>query len=146
MEPKGDWRFNIDRAADAAWTEGLRNIFDYRDLGIEAGTNGDYVAHVIRANGKREEDAVQHWHLHEGTFQMVYVLDGWATFEYEGEGVRTIRKGDCINQRPMVKHREIAYSDDFEVLEIVAPADFRTIIVDAPEGAGAAAPAAEAAD
>ena len=76
----------------------------------------------------------------------VYVLDGWATFEYEGEGVRTIRKGDCINQRPMVKHREIAYSDDFEVLEIVAPADFRTIIVDAPEGAGAAAPAAEAAD
>ncbi len=146
METKGDWRFNIDRAADAAWTEGLRNIFDYRDLGIEAGTNGDYVAHVIRANGKREEDEVQHWHLHECTFQMVYVLDGWATFEYEGEGVRTIRKGDCINQRPMVKHREIAYSDDFEVLEIVAPADFRTIIVDAPEGAGAAAPAAEAAD
>ena len=46
----------------------------------------------------------------------------------------------------MVKHREIAYSDDFEVLEIVAPADFRTLIVDAPEGAAAAAPAAEAAD
>lgn len=146
MEPKADWRFNIDRAADANWTEGLRNIFDYRDLGIEAGTNGDYVAQVIRANGKREEDEVQHWHLHECTFQMVYVLNGWATFEYEGEGVRTIRKGDCINQRPMVKHREIAYSDDFEVLEIVAPADFRTLIVDAPEGAAVAAPAAEAAD
>lgn len=146
METKAGWRFNIDREADADWTEGLRNIFDYRDLGIEAGTNGDYVAHVIRANGKREEDEVQHWHLHECTFQMVYVLNGWATFEYEGEGVRTIRKGDCINQRPMVKHREIAYSDDFEVLEIVAPADFRTIIVDAPESAGGAEPAAEAAD
>ena len=146
METKAGWRFNIDREADADWTEGLRNIFDYRDLGIEAGTNGDYVAHVIRANGKREEDEVQHWHLHECTFQMVYVLNGWATFEYEGEGVRTIRKGDCINQRPMVKHREIAYSDDFEVLEIVAPADFRTIIVDAPESAVGAAPAAEAAD
>ena len=146
MEPKTDWRFNIDREADADWTEGLRKIFDYRDLGIEAGTNGDYVAHVIRANGKREEDEVQHWHLHECTFQMVYVLNGWATFEYEGEGVRTIRKGDCINQRPMVKHREIAYSDDFEVLEIVAPAGFRTIIVDAPESAVGAEPAAEAAD
>lgn len=146
MEPKADWRFNIDRAADADWTEGLRNIFDYRDLGIEAGTNGDYVAQVIRANGKREEDAVQHWHVHECTFQMVYVLNGWATFEYEGEGVRTIRKGDCINQRPMVKHREIAYSDDFEVLEIVAPADFRTVIVDGPEGAAGAEPVAEAAD
>ena len=146
METKAGWRFNIDREADADWTEGLRNIFDYRDLGIEAGTNGDYVAHVIRANGKREEDEVQHWHLHECAFQMVYVLNGWATFEYEGEGVRTIRKGDCINQRPMVKHREIAYSDDFEVLEIVAPADFRTIIVDAPESAVGAEPAAEAAD
>ena len=147
MEPKADWRFNIDRAADADWTEGLRKIFDYRDLGINAGTNGDYVAHVIRANGKRDADEVQHWHLHECAFQMVYVLNGWATFEYEGEGVRTIRKGDCINQRPMVKHREIAYSDDFEVLEIVAPANFRTLIVDAPEGAAeAAAPTAEAAD
>ena len=146
MEPKTDWRFNIDHAADASWTEGLRNIFEYRNLGIEAATNGDYVAHVIRANGKRDEDEVQHWHVHECTFQMVYVLNGWATFEYEGEGVRTIRKGDCINQRPMVKHREIAYSDDFEVLEIVSPADFRTVIVDPPAGAETAEQVAEAAD
>ena len=146
MEPKTDWRFNIDSEAAASWTEGLRKIFEYRDLGIEGATNGDYVAHVIRSNGKREEDAVQHWHVHECTFQMVYVLNGWATFEYEGEGVRTIRKGDCINQRPMVKHRELAFSDDFEVLEIVAPANFKTSIVDPPEGAAAMEAVAEAAD
>ena len=146
MELKTDWRFNIDSEADANWTEGLRNIFEYRDLGIGKATSGDYVAHVIRSNGKRDEDEVQHWHVHECTFQMVYVLNGWATFEYEGEGVRTIRKGDCINQRPMVKHREIAYSDDFEVLEIVAPADFKTVIVDPPAGAEPAEQVAEAAD
>ena len=146
MESKADWRFNIDSEAAAEWTEGLRRIFDYRDLGISDATNGDYIAQIIRANGKRQEDEVQHWHLHECTFQFVYVLNGWARFEYEGEGVRTLRKGDCINQRPMVKHREIEYSDDYEVLEIVAPADFKTVIVDAPESAVADESRAEAAD
>lgn len=129
------WKFVHSLAGEASWTEGLRSIFEYRDLGVKDGTNGDYVAHVIRANGRKSEDEVQHWHLHDCTFQLVYVLNGWATFEYEGEGVHTIRKGDCILQRPMIRHREIACSDDFEVLEIVAPADFETRIVDAPASA-----------
>ena len=43
----------------------------------------------------------------------------------KGEGVRRIEKGDCINQRPGIRHREIACSKDFEVLEIVAPAELR---------------------
>lgn len=149
MKTRPDWSFVHHSAADAPWTEGLREIFEYRDLGVEAGTGGDYVAHVIRANGKRQEDEVQRWHLHECDFQMVYVLNGWATFEYEGEGVKTIRKGDCILQRPRIAHREIDFSDDFEVLEIVAPADFKTVVVDPPAGADAAARTeqrAEAAD
>jgi quercetin dioxygenase-like cupin family protein len=69
---------------------------------------------------------------------MVYVLNGWATFEYAGQGARTIRKGDCINQVPGIPHRELACSEDFEVLEIVAPADFKTRIVEAPKQAQAA--------
>ena len=97
-------------------------------------TRGDYVAHVIRLNGRPDQDAVQQWHIHECSFQMVYVLNGWATFEYANEGERTIRKGDCINQRPGIPHREIAVSEDFEVLEVVAPADFRTVVVDPPAG------------
>ena len=138
MEASSAWRFNIAEATDAQWGQGLRRIFDYRDLGVKGATNGDFVAHVIRANGKREEDAVAQWHIHECSFQMVYVLNGWAQFEYEGEGVRTIKKGDCINQRPGIPHREIACSKDFEVLEIVAPANFETRIVDAPVSAEAA--------
>lgn len=116
----------------------MRDIFDYRDLGIKDATKGDYVAHVIRANGKKQEDKVQQWHVHECDFQFVYVLKGWAKFEYEGQGVRTIRAGDCINQRPAIPHREIACSDDFEVLEIVSPANFRTKLVDGPKTAAAA--------
>jgi len=133
------WKFVHNLASGAEWTPGLREIFDYRDLGIKEGTNGDYVAHIIRANGKKQKDAVQHWHIHECTFQFVLVLNGWATFEYEGQGQHTIRKGDAILQTPMIKHREIACSDDFEVLEIVAPANFETKIVDPPEGAEEAA-------
>ena len=130
---RSDWKFVHNESEHAEWTPGLREIFEYRDLGIKAGTNGDFVAHVIRHNGKEQKDEVQQWHIHECDFQFVYVLNGWATFEYEGEGVRTIKKGDCINQRPMIKHREIACSSDFEVLEIVSPANFATKIVEGPD-------------
>src|SRR5690606_17302682 len=124
-------------AAEAEWTPGLREIFEYRDLGIKEATGGDYVAHVIRANGRKTEDKVQRWHLHECDFQMVFVLNGWATFEYEGQGVHTLRKGDAVLQTPRIRHREIACSDDFEVLEIVSPADFKTVTFDDEEVAAA---------
>jgi uncharacterized protein YjlB len=127
------WNFVHSRASEATWTPGLREIFEYRDLGIKEGTNGDFVAHLIRHNGKKMHDGVQQWHVHDCTFQFVLVLNGWATFEYEGQGQRTIRKGDAILQVPRLKHREIACSDDFEVLEIVAPAEFATRIVEAPQ-------------
>jgi quercetin dioxygenase-like cupin family protein len=83
-------------------------------------------------------DEVQEWHVHDCTFQFVLVINGWAEFEYEGEGIRRLEKGDCINQRPGIPHREIAYSKDYEVLEIVAPANFKTRIVAAPASAVAA--------
>jgi len=126
------WQFVHSEAANAAWAQGMRKIFEYRDLGIEAGTNGEYVAHVIRANGEEEGDQIHEWHNHECRFQMVFILKGWAKFEYEGMGVRTLREGDCINQIPMLKHREIECSDDLEMLEIVSPANFKTKIVDGP--------------
>jgi len=133
MSERKNWDYVHHVAEDAVWTPGLRKIFEYRDLGIKDGTNGDYVAHVIRRNDQPADAGIQSWHIHECDFQMVYVLNGWATFEYEGQGERTIRKGDTVLQTPMIKHREIACSDDFEVLEIVSPADFKTRLVDPPE-------------
>jgi uncharacterized protein YjlB len=132
------WTFVHNTAEDAVWTEGLRKIFEYRDLGVKDGSKGDYIAHVIRANGLKATDEVQHWHYHDCDFQLVYVLNGWATFEYDGQGVKTIKKGDCILQKPKIKHREVDCSRDFEVLEIVAPANFETVIVDGPDQAVAA--------
>ena len=46
------WDFVHNQASDAKWTPGLREIFDYRDLGIKAGTKGDYVAHIIRPTAR----------------------------------------------------------------------------------------------
>ena len=116
----------------------VSSVIYYRDLGWKDSSKGDYVAHIVKANGKEMTDEVQDWHVHDCTFQFVMVLNGWAEFEYEGQGIRRIEKGDCLNQRPGIPHREIACSKDFEVLEIVAPSDFETRIVDAPTSAAAA--------
>ncbi|MGI9332170.1 MAG: cupin domain-containing protein [Gammaproteobacteria bacterium] len=133
LADKSHWDFVHNKAEEAHWTPGLREIFEYRDLGIKDGSKGDFIAHVIRHNGKKMADEVQQWHNHECDFQFVYVLNGWATFEYAGEGVKTIKKGDCILQKPLIAHREIACSEDFEVLEIVSPANFETKIVAGPD-------------
>jgi hypothetical protein len=52
------WSFIHNLASEAKWTPGVREIFEYRDLGIKDGTNGDYVAHLIRRNGRKTIDEV----------------------------------------------------------------------------------------
>ena len=81
---KENWNFSHNLASEAEWTPGLREIFEYRDLGIKAATKGDYVAHIVRSKGSPDPDEVQHWHVHHCDFQFVMVLEGWAEFEYEG--------------------------------------------------------------
>ena len=63
-------------------------------------------------------DAVQQWHVHDCDFQMVYVLNGWATFEYEGQGKVRLEAGSCVHQPPGIRHRELGHSDDIEMLEL----------------------------
>jgi quercetin dioxygenase-like cupin family protein len=55
------------------------------------------------------------------------VLKGWAIFEYEGHGEHKLVEGTCVHQPPNIRHREISHSDDFEVLEIVLPGNFKTV-------------------
>ena len=49
------WLFVHHRADGANWTPGLRKIFEYRDFGIEAGTDGDYVNQVTRLRHREIE-------------------------------------------------------------------------------------------
>lgn len=110
--------------------QGLRPFFEYRKLGIAPATQGRYDAHVIRAVPGMESPAA--WHTHDLDFQMVYVTRGWVVFEYEGEGEHILRAGSCVLQPPGIRHREVRHSDDLELIEIVAPADFATEEADAP--------------
>jgi quercetin dioxygenase-like cupin family protein len=65
-----------------------------------------------------------HWHDLE--FQFNYVLKGWICVWLEGEGEFTFRAGDTWLQPPGIKHDVRGFSDDLEVLEIVAPGVFDT--------------------
>jgi len=125
MTPAG---FTVSHARDAAFERGLRAFFEYRDLGIAVATGGRVVAHVIR--GIPGAPFSGQPHLHRTAFQLVYVLRGWIEFEYEGQGIVRLEAGSCVHQPPAIRHREIAHSDDIEMLEIVMPAEFATELVD----------------
>ena len=118
----------ISRAAEAEFDTGLRPFFGYRNLLIDQASGGSYGANVIRAvPGKHSEPK---WHTHDVTFQMVFILKGWVRFEYEDvEGEVLLQAGDCVYQAPGVKHRELGHSDDMELVEITAPAEFKTHLV-----------------
>lgn len=131
-----EWNLVHSLGAEAKWTDGFRAEFQYRDLGIEAGTKGAFTAHLVKAKPGLEDADIHEWHVHDCTFQLVLVLEGWARFEYEGhDGECVIRKGDCMLQPAGLKHRELSCSDDFECLEVISPADFGTRDVEAPAAA-----------
>ncbi|QVN11511.1 cupin domain-containing protein [Burkholderia sp. LAS2] len=109
--------------------EGLRDFFLYRDLGIAAATNGKVVAQLVRAN--HAPAAGTGWHRHEAEFHIVIMLKGWARFMY-GEQETLVAAGDCVHQAPGIVHYLFDYSPDMEYLEIVGPADFKSIDVDGP--------------
>lgn len=127
--------FAVRHVADSPFVaEGLRAFFEYRDLGIEAATNGRVGAHVIRPRPGTQ--AAPHWHTHQLEFQMVYVTRGWVRFEYEGVGEVLLEAGSCAHQPPGIRHRELAHSDDLELIEITLPARFGTTEVEAPDTGG----------
>jgi uncharacterized cupin superfamily protein len=68
------------------------------------------------------------WHKHECEFQIVIMTKGWARFMYEDKST-LVQAGDVVHQRPGITHYLYDYSEDMEYLEIVSPADFRTVDV-----------------
>ena len=123
--------FHVSHRARSKFVRrGLRNYFEYRDLGIRRASRGKVVAHVIRARpGKAPHGQ---WHRHACDVQFVYVLKGWAVFEYAGVGRVRMKAGTCFYQPPGIRHREIRHSRNLEMIEIVAPANFRTVSLEPP--------------
>src|SRR6266571_2827934 len=107
--------FNASLAKDAVYKTGLRSFMEYRDLGIEKATHGQFRAHVIRI----KKESAGHHELHTTGLHQ--------------------RKGDCILQPPGIVHNELDCSDDLEVLEVYSPAVHETVVVGRiPEAAAAA--------
>jgi mannose-6-phosphate isomerase-like protein (cupin superfamily) len=107
--------------------DGLRTYAQYRDLGIAAATNGLAQAHVIRLIGPCNPAEVSKLHFHNVEFQMVYVLKGWIKFYIEGQGETLMKQGGAWTQPPRIKHMVMDYSDDVELLEVILPAEFKTV-------------------
>jgi len=110
-------------------SDGLRDFFLYRDLGIAEATKGKVIAHLVKAN--RPPTDGTGWHHHVADFQIVIMMKGWAKFMYEDK-VTLVSEGDCVHQRPGMSHYLFDYSPDMEYLEIVGPADFGTVEVEGP--------------
>lgn len=108
-------------------TNGLRAYAQYRDLGIAGATHGLAQAHVIRLLGPCNPAEVSKLHFHDVEFQMVYVLNGWVKTYLEGQGETLMQQGSCWTQPPRIKHLILDYSDNCELLEVILPAEFRTV-------------------
>ena len=107
--------------------DGLRTYAHYRDLGIAGATDGLAQAHVIRLIGPCNPAEVSKLHFHDVEFQMVYVLKGWVKTYMEGQGETMMQEGSCWTQPPRIKHLIMDYSDDVELLEVILPAEFKTV-------------------
>ena len=107
--------------------DGLRAYATYRDLGIADATGGLARAHVIRLIGPCNPAEVSKLHFHDVDFQMVYVLKGWVKTYMDGHGETLMEQGSAWTQPPRIRHMVLDYSDDVELLEVILPADFRTV-------------------
>ena len=107
--------------------DGLRAYAQYRDLGIADASHGLAQAHVIRLIGPCNPAEVSKLHFHDVEFQMVYVLKGWVKTYLEGQGETMMKEGSAWTQPPRIKHLILDYSDDVELLEVILPAEFKTV-------------------
>jgi quercetin dioxygenase-like cupin family protein len=109
--------------------DGLRDFFIYRDLGVAEATAGKVIAQLVCANNAPEKGTG--WHRHDADFHIVIMTKGWAKFMYEDKET-LVSAGDCMHQRPGIVHYLLDYSPDMEYLEIVGPADFKTVDMPGP--------------
>src|SRR5277367_2407935 len=107
--------------------DGLRTYAKYSDLGIADASQGLARAHVIRLVGPCNPAEVSKLHFHDVEFQMVYVLRGWVKTYMEGQGETLMQQGSAWTQPPRIKHLILDYSDDVELLEVILPAEFKTV-------------------
>ena len=128
-------RVKLARLEGAEWVKrGPRGFLEYRDLGIAEATEGRFGGTVARVVELYREGGGTPRHTHDTGFHFIYILRGWLRTEFEGLGEVTMQAGDCIAYEGEVPQTHIEYSDDYEVLQITMPAEYRSDPVAAPAG------------
>ena len=107
--------------------------------GFTAATNGKVLVQLVRAARKSAEaKGGTGFHFHTADVHVVYMVRGWARFDYDGIDT-LVEAGDCVHQRPGIVHSLYDWSDDMEFMEIIMPGDFATTEITPPALAAAAA-------
>ncbi len=114
------------------YAPGRRPFFKYRDLGLEAATNGRMRAYQNSSIVGMTEPTGWHYHICE--MQFVYVLKGKLIIEFEDGTVATFTAGDAFFVPGGVRHNEIYVSEDKEALEVSVPGKIETVNVERPAG------------
>ena len=117
---------NVNKNSQSRFvSDGLRSFLEYRDLGVKAATDGRWRASLSRSTAAMPGGTGTHRHRLD--VQLIYVLNGSATFEYAQYGEITVISGDCIYQPSTIVHQQTDRTRDCVVLEIVSPAQFPTM-------------------
>jgi quercetin dioxygenase-like cupin family protein len=127
VKSKPQQKFHVKHEREKDFDAGLRSYAKYRDLDLSKVTTGMVQAHVIKMVPPCDPKVVSKWHCHDVDLQFIYVLNGWIKNEFEGQGAHVMKKGTCWLQPPKIRHRVLDYSPDCEMLEVVLPADFKTV-------------------
>ena len=122
--PENKPEFVLSRFADSDFGSGRAGM-GYRDL-IPNRQGGRFIAsHISIPEGGPVPDYVHHHHIR---FQMIFCHAGWADLVYEDQGPAfRMESGDCVLQPPHIRHRVLATSNQFEVVEIGCPAVHDTL-------------------
>lgn len=129
-DPKQPMQLHIDYASEAKYSPGRRTFFKYRNLGVEAASNG-------RARGYQNTSIAgmldsTGWHYHECDFQFVYLLKGELILEFEDGTVHHLSQGDSMFIPGGLRHNEIYVSEDKDSIEFSMPEKIGTVPVERP--------------
>lgn len=128
--PDREWdgqRFVHSLASEGVWAPWRVPGFEARDTGIGSGTKGVAAVQVARpVRGKEPDSGAVTSHTSDILFN--FVLTGSCVLHGEDKGSHVLTDGDAYVLPPDVKTSLTDCSDDFTLLEVSLPAEFKTTV------------------
>jgi quercetin dioxygenase-like cupin family protein len=116
-------RFCHHQLKDASWSPWKVSGLEYRDTGINEATKGVASVHVIRVLNHAEESQMIN---HNADILFSFIKEGEMTLKAEGFDQYILQKGGAFVIPPGLKYMMSDFSNDFELIEVSLPGDFKT--------------------